>query len=329
MKRWLLFGLSLLLVSEAFADDPGTAGKEGKVQLYANITSVEPILEAFRASTGMHCAYTRVDTSKFLATVLTEAEAGRLQADVFQGPVPILEMLKEKGILALYKSPSAVGYPDWAARNEAVMQFGIEVVAPIYNKELVKPADVPKRYEDLADPKWKDKIVMPDPSTHTTTICWLVGLREAKVFASDEAWLRFVKGLAANRPMFVSSWGATPSPLENGEKLLAVSLPKYILTRAPSPLDWARVDPLIGSSRAIAVSSRAPSPKAARLFMDYWLAQDAMKLLADKVGEYVLAPGLFPPIDGIEKARVLPVRELSDEEIRKWGDEFHKIFFAQ
>ena len=54
-----------------------------------------------------------------------------------------------------------------------------------------------------------------------------------------------------------------------------------------------------------------------------------MKLLADKVGEYVLAPGVFPPIAGIDKVKVVPIRELSDKEIGSWGKEFHKIFFAR
>lgn len=72
-------------------------------------------------------------------------------------------MLKEKGVLAPYQSPAAAGYPAWASKDDSIVQFGIEYVAPIYNKELLKPADAPKRYEDLADPKWKDKIVMPDP----------------------------------------------------------------------------------------------------------------------------------------------------------------------
>ena len=62
----------------------------------------------------------------------------------------------------------------------------------------------------------------------------------------------------------------------------------------------------------VAISAKAPHPEAARVFMDYWLSKDAMKLLADKVGEYVLAPGVFPPIDGISEAKVLPIRELSD-----------------
>ena len=53
-----------------------------------------------------------------------------------------------------------------------------------------------------------------------------------------------------------------------------------------------------------------------------------MQLLADKVGEYVLAPGVFPPIDGISKAKVVPIRELSDEEIRDWGKKFQAIFYG-
>jgi iron(III) transport system substrate-binding protein len=35
---------------------------------------------------------------------------------------------------------------------------------------------------------------------------------------------------------------------------------------------------------------------------------------------------VFPPIDGMDKAEVIPVRDLSDEEIAKWGAEFKTIF---
>jgi iron(III) transport system substrate-binding protein len=329
MKKLMILLLSLILAPSAFATAPAEAGKKGKVNLYANITAIEPLMEAFAVATHIEGIYTRVDTSKFLAMVLTEADAGKLQADVLQGPLPILEMLKEKGVLAPYKSPAAAGYPEWATKDDAIVQFGIEYVAPIYNKEQLKPQDVPKRYEDLTDPKWKDKIVMPDPSSHATTISWLVGLKENKAFGADEAWMSFIKGLAANKPMFVKSFGFTPAPVESGEKLLAISMPKYIITKAPAPLDWVRVDPLLGTPRAIAIAATAPHPEAARVFLDYWLSRDAMKLLVDQVGEYVLAPGVFPPIDGISSAKVLPIRELSDEEIRKWGDEFKKIFFAQ
>lgn len=330
MKKCLVWmGCLVLIASFCHAGDLAKAKAEGNVNFYANVTAIEPIMKAFSETTGIEGIYTRVDTSKFLSTVLTEHEAGKLQADVLQGPLPILEMLKQKGVLAPYHSPLAAGYPEWAVKDDTIVQFGIEYVAPIYNKEYTKPEDAPKRYEDLMDPKWKDQIVMPDPSSHATTICWLVGLKEAKVFPSDGAWMAFVKGLAANRPMFVKSFGPTPAPIESGEKRIAISMPKYIITKAPAPLDWVRVSTILGTPRAIAIAAKAPHPEAARVFLDEWLSQKSMKLLADKVGEYVLAPGVYPPIDGIEKAKVVPIRELSDEETRKWGAEFKKIFFNQ
>jgi iron(III) transport system substrate-binding protein len=323
----LLAGVSVFAAGQKEAPKAETK-KEDKVVFYANITSVEPIMEAFTAKTGIKAEYTRVSTARFLSTVVTEHEAGKLLADVVQAPLPVLELLRDKGILAPYKSPEASGYPDWAHKG-GIQLFGIEYVAYIYNKEQVKSGDAPKKYEDLADPKWKDKIVMANPASHATTIGWLLGLKE-HVFTSEAAWMQYLRGLAANKPMFVASFGPTPAPVESGEKQIAISMPKYIVTKAPAPLDWARIDqPMMGTPRAMAITAKAPSPNAARAFIDYWLSKAAMTMLAKDVGEYVLAPGIYPPIDGIEKAKVIPIRELSDEETKKWGDEFKKIFEAK
>jgi iron(III) transport system substrate-binding protein len=240
--------------------------------------------------------------------------------------MPVLELLKERGILASYRSPAAAGYPEWTRKDDKIQIFGIEYMALIYNKERVKKGDAPRRYEDLANPKWKNQIVMPNPANHPSTISWLIGLKET-VFKSEAEWMKFVRGLAANNPMFVASLGPTPAPVESGEKLIAISMPKYIITKAPAPLDWARLEqPLLGTPRGIAVTSKPPHPNAARAFVDYWLSKKSMDMLAKDVGEYVLAPGIFPPIDGMDKAKVLAIRELSDAEIQKWGAEFKKIF---
>jgi iron(III) transport system substrate-binding protein len=329
MKKLLAAFIVLFMAASAHAADDALLSKartEGKVAFYANITAVEPIMKAFTADTGVDAEYTRISTAKFVATAITEFEAGKFMADVVQAPLPVLELLKEKGMLAPYRSPLAAGYPEWTRKDDRIQLFGIEYVGLIYNKELVNPADVPKRYEDLTDPKWKNKIVMANPANHATTISWLIGLKE-NVFKSDAEWMKFVKGLAANKPMFVASFGPTPAPIESGEKLIGISMPKYIITKAPAPLDWARLtQPLMGTPRAIAVSSTAPHPNAAKAFIDYWLSKKAMGMLANDVGEYVLAPGVFPPIDGMDKAKVIAIRELSDDEIKKWGAEFQKIF---
>jgi iron(III) transport system substrate-binding protein len=322
----MVFITVLLFSATGLSGKAGWAAEDAKVAFYANITAVEPIMEAFTKSTGIKGEYTRLSTAKFLSTVFTEFEAGKLLADVIQAPLPVLEMLKEKGVISSYVSPAAAAYPEWA-NKKGIQLFGIEYVGLIYNKDLVKPADVPKRYQDLTDAKWKDKIVMANPASHATTICWLVGLKE-NIFTSETEWRNFLKGLAANNPMFVASFGPTPAPIESGEKLIGISMPKYIVTKAPAPLDWARLEnqPLLGTPRAMGISSKAPHPEAAKKFMDYWLSNDAMTILAKDVGEYVLASGIFPPIDGMDKAKVIPIKELSDDEIAKWGEEFKKIF---
>ena len=329
-KIFAALAILILAAGTAFSggakEASGAAEKaEDKVAFYANITAVEPIMEAFTKATGIKAEYTRISTAKFLSTVFTEFEAGKLMADVIQAPLPVLEMLKDKGVIANYTSPAAAGYPDWAKRDGIIL-FGIEYVGLIFNKEMVKPGEAPVRYQDLADPKWKNRIVMANPASHATTISWLVGLKE-NVLTNEAEWQGFLKGLAANNPMFVASFGPTPAPIESGEKHIGISMPKYIVTKAPAPLDWARVDgPMMGTPRAMGISSKAPQPVAAKKFVDYWLSTEAMTILARDVGEYVLAPGIFPPIDGIDKARVIPIRELTDDEIRTWGDEFKKIF---
>ena len=329
MKRLVMIVSALILVPLAFAADSDLARKakaEGQVSFYANMTAIQPIMDMFNTHTGLEGKYTRISTSKFLPTVLTEFQAGKLMADVLQAPLPVMQMLKAKGVLAPYASPSAADYPAWTREDDQIQTFGIEYVGLIYNTELVQPTDVPKRYEDLTDPKWKNKIVMANPAAHATTISWLVGLKE-NVFKSEAQWMQFLRGLAANRPMLVKSFGPTPAPVESGEKYIAISMPKYIITKAPAPLDWARVEqPLMGTPRGIAISSSAKNPNAAKLFMDFWLTQQAMAKLSAEVGEFVLTPGVFPPIDGMDKAKVIPIRTLSDKEISSYGAMFKKIF---
>ncbi|MFW8567255.1 ABC transporter substrate-binding protein [Orrella sp. 11846] len=310
----------------ALANDLQKAKAEGEAVFYANITAVEPVMAAFQQDTGIKGLYTRISSSKFIPTILTEAQAGKLLADVVQSPLPMVEMLAKNKILAPYTSPAAKDYPAWATSNDLYTSFGIEYVSYLYNTDLVKSEDVPQNYADLGNPKWRDKIVMADPATHASTIAWLIALKE-QYFKTEDDWMAYVKALAANKPMFVASFGPTPAPIESGEKLVAISMPKYIVTKAPAPLGWGpKEGPLFGAARAIAVTESAPHPAAARAFMDFWLSKEAMQILASKVGEYVLAPGVFPNIPGIDKVEVKPARDLSDKELKKWGREFKTIF---
>ena len=329
IKRLLPVVFMLLCAAMVFGVGGGDASsrQEGNVAFYANITAIDPLLADFRVQTGIQAEYTLISTTQFLATVFTEFEAGRLMADVIQAPIPVMDQLASRGVLAPYTSPSASNFPAWARRDSAgIYMFAIEYVSIIFNKEIINPADAPRRYQDLADPKWRNMIVMPDPSIHPTTISWLVALREHVFNNNDAEWRTFLRGLAANNPMFVASFGPTPAPIASGEKPIGISMPKYIITNAPAPLDWARIEPVMGSPRGIGISARAPNPEGSRRFVDYWLSAGAGRILADDVGEYVLVPGVFPPVDGMNRARVIPIAELPDAEISRWGSEFRTIF---
>ncbi len=326
---------SLLWAGVALAEEHPLleeARVEGKAVFYANITAVEPIMQDFYERYGVEADYTRISTAVYLPTTMTEFRAGVLPADVFQAPMPVMEILKGEGVLGEYVSPEVANYPEWSRDADGIIQqFGIEYVALIYNTELVDSEDVPTSYKDLADPRWHDEIVMADPATHATTITWLVGVKE-HVFEGDEvAWREWLSGVAANRPMFVRSFGPTPGPIETGEKQIGISMPKYIVTKAPAPLGYADVsvagEPLMGTPRGIAIRADAQRPNAAKLFIDYWLSEPSMRVLADDVGEYVLYEGIYPPIDGIEGAEIQPLRTLAAWEIDYWAAEFEAIFY--
>jgi iron(III) transport system substrate-binding protein len=135
MRRLLIILLALILVPSAFAADSDLAQKakaEGQVSFYANMTAIQPIMDVFNSQTGLKGKYTRISTSKFLATVLTEFQAGKLMADVLQAPLPVMQMLKAKGVLAPYTSPSSAEYPALTGYDDLLQTFGIEYVGLIY-----------------------------------------------------------------------------------------------------------------------------------------------------------------------------------------------------
>ncbi|HRV24746.1 MAG TPA: extracellular solute-binding protein, partial [Sphaerochaeta sp.] len=147
MRKVLLI-LGVLLASATMLFSAGQADKAvetgpSKVSMYANITAIEPILERYKAESGVEVEYTRLSTARYVSTILTEVEAKKLVADVVQGPLPVLEILREYGVLSNYEAKAMEGYPDWA-KKDGIHLFGIEYVGLIYNKDLVSAAEAPK-----------------------------------------------------------------------------------------------------------------------------------------------------------------------------------------
>ncbi len=117
------------------------------------------------------------------ADVLLAVDAGRLwraqDADVLQ---PVKNAALEKAVPAEYREKD--GY--W---------FGLSARARviIYNKDSVKPSDL-SSYEDLADPKWKGRLLVRS-STNVYNQSLTGSILAADGAAKTEAW---AKGIAAN-----------------------------------------------------------------------------------------------------------------------------------
>ncbi len=116
MKKLAILLLILLMAPCAYADQAlvKKAKEEGKAAFYANITAIQPIMEQFTKDKGVKGEYTRISTSKFLATVLTEHQAGKLMADVLQSPLPIMNACHRNESLVnstFWKSPAVSSSP--------------------------------------------------------------------------------------------------------------------------------------------------------------------------------------------------------------------------
>lgn len=79
MKKIFIAFITLFAAAHAQAADHSLLDKakaEGKAAFYANITAVEPLMNAFTADTDVKAEYTRISTARFVATTITEFEAG-------------------------------------------------------------------------------------------------------------------------------------------------------------------------------------------------------------------------------------------------------------
>ena len=135
-----------------------------EVVVYTSVDQVfsEPILQRFTQQTGIKVKPVYdVEASKTTGLVnRLIAEKDYPRADVFwNSEFARTLLLKNKGVLASYFSPSA---RDIAARfkdkNGYWAGFGLRLRVLIYNTNLLKPSEVPESIFELTLPQWKGKV---------------------------------------------------------------------------------------------------------------------------------------------------------------------------
>jgi iron(III) transport system substrate-binding protein len=141
------------------------------------------------------------------------AEARNPQADVWFGaPAEIFERAAREGLLAPYE-------PTWSAAVDAEAHdpehrwYGTyltpEVIA--YNTDAVSPEEAPRDWDDVLDPKWRDRILIRNPieSGSMRAIWGAMILRSIRETGSEEGGYEWLRRLDAN----VKEYTADPSIL--------------------------------------------------------------------------------------------------------------------
>jgi iron(III) transport system substrate-binding protein len=326
----LLILFVLLLTSTGFAQDAkliDAAKKEnGAIIAYGSLeaNTVEPIIDAFRNKTGLNVEYWRASATKVMDRALSELRAGKPIFDVMVNNSGAIHVMKKEGLFSKYLSPAAKAFPKEVTDPEVGPVYRNTPVGIVYNKGLVSAADAPKSLEDLLNAKYKGKFVMPDPTQHTTTLQWLASLY--KIMGKEKAD-KFIHDLGASKPLMVESFAPSAERVSTGETPIAISLIRYTVTYGEkgAPVDYVRLGKMLSTGQYLALSSKPNHPNGGKAFIDFFLGDESMRILA-KMGEFVNRKGIYPPLPGADKIQAVEMDDFDAKEFKEKTQEFQKIF---
>ncbi len=281
---WLILPLLLLLLllqSEAAAQTLGHlaadqspdrfarleagARREGELRLYTSLApeDVAAIAAAFEKKHGVRIQAWRASSENILQRIITESRSGRGEFDVVETIGPELERLsREKLLQAVYSArheeliaQAVPAHREWASTR-------LNVFTQAYNTALVRREDLPKRYEDLLDPKWKGKL-----GIEADDALWFGALATG---LGETATLQVFRDIARSNGLSVRKGHSLLTNLVvAGEVPLALTVYNYRaeqLKRKGAPIDWFSIGEAIALPSGLGIARRAPHPHSALLF---------------------------------------------------------------
>jgi len=300
--------------------------KEGKVVIYGSLESdtTDAIKTAFTKKTGIEAEYWRASATKVMDRALSEYRAGKPLFDIILTNDNPMQIMFKQGLFAKYNSPTAAEFPKEAIDPNLGPRYRNVVIGVVYNKDIIKPADAPKSLEDLINPKYRGKIVMPDPTQHTTTTQWVASLW--KLMGKEKAD-KYIHDLAAMKPIFVESLLPAAERVTTGETPIAITYIKYVIIygKKGAPLDYVRLGKFMGDGHYLGLNSKAPHVNAGKAFIDYFLDDESMKTMAN-LGEFVNRKGVYPPLPDADKIQFVEMVDLDTKGFAEKKKEYQQIF---
>ena len=217
------------------------AKKEGSVTIY----SVFPIQIENSLYGKFHDVYgisvNDVHVGGSVPTIkkfLTEAQAGQTNADVMVVWKTAALPLRQQNLVAKVDLPNGANIMSQFPNNDGFFYVPfVEAMPIIYNANLISQADLPQTYKDLADPKYRGKMITGVPENSANWIEIIEAWRE--MYGWD-----WIKQYAANHVLENISEIQAAELMSRGERVLGVmsqSAPAaQIAAGAPLQFDWLR-----------------------------------------------------------------------------------------
>jgi iron(III) transport system substrate-binding protein len=298
------------------------AKKEGELNIYTSAQSDDmgALVSAFEKKYGIKVNVWRSSSEKVLQRAVTEARANKHTMDVAETNGPELEAMSREKILVAVKSPYLADLIAPAIRPHGEwVGTRLNVFVQAYNTQQVKKSELPKTWEDLADPKWKGKLGIEQEDSD-----WLAGqyaelgdARAGKVFKDivEKNGVSVRKGHTLLTQLVVS-----------GEIPFALTVYNYKaeqLKGKGAPIDWFTIGPAIARPNGIGVAKQAPHPHAAVLFMDFEISPEGQKILAGR--DFVpTSKKVDTPLNKIPM-KFVDARVALDE-FQKWEKLYEELF---
>ena len=160
----------------------------------------------------------------------------------------------------------------------------------MYNPEVIDENDLPRDALDLTNDKWNYKLTTHDLTLGTFGAHWLTKLKD--VFG-EEKWMKFVYGLAKNKPTKFSLFDDLTDSVADGTTPLALNALHHDLIKAKSerrPVERLILSdiPAMSTSNAIAITKASKNKDAAAVFVKFLLSDEGQEMIGNS---YVRVPG--------------------------------------
>src|SRR5919198_703749 len=310
------------------------AKKEGSVVWYTSVdlAVAEKIAGAFQAKyPGIAPRVERAGAERLFQRIAQEISSGIQAVDVVQSSdAAHFISWKRQDLLAPYVPEDVAKYypPEHRDPDGMFATWRSWLCVMGYNTQLVKPAEAPRSFADLLDPKWTGKIVKAHPGYSGTIMTATFQLQR------DLGWGYFEK-LARQQIMQVQSSTDPPKKLALGERAVMADGNEYNMFQLKERGDPVEIvypsegTPLIVGPNG--VFKGAPHPNAARLFQSFCFTPAAQQLIIDVGGLRSIHPHTKEklgrrPFAEIKKMKDDPVAvEKYADEIKRRYTEIFKV----